>query len=502
MKPYARLLIPMTVAMTVTIGCDGEDDTSAVEDTGSIDDVDPDEAEDSDGEEADPDEETENDEDLEALVGLTLQLAENPNSTLAAIATVGANLEVPVTIQLWSEGIPVLEMPWADSDDAHTLDVVGMRAETTYQMAAVAIVDGQPVRSAVVEWTAGALPDDLAPITLAQPASDGANRLTLFGPNNTETPYLIGVDRDGEVVWYYDPGDLEDEGNDRNVEQLDDGNVLMLVGQEARIITAGGETVRSMDLSTVSGVTSSAHHDAEVMPNGNWLFLTQETVEMTVPPWEDPVDVKGDILIEVDESGAVVWEWSSFEQLDTDRWPTELSTSMSRGNADWTHANAVFYDETSDRVLVSLRHQDWVIAIDHDTGQIAWALGEDGDFTLDQDGEWFTAQHAATLIDGEVLLYDNGNEKDDPISRAVTYAIDESSWTAEQTWSWSAELYTQNLGDADRLDNGNVLVCAGGRRTDADARIAEVNAAGAVVWEVQVGDEHWVYRAERVDWVQ
>ncbi len=107
------------------------------------------------------------------------------------------------------------------------------------------------------------------------------------------------------------------------------------------------------------------------------------------------------------------------------------------------------------------------------------------------------------VSEDEVLLYDNANEKDHPESRAVRYRLDFANWTAEQVWAWGTGDFTENLGDADLLDSGNVLVCAGGKQDDGDdARVIEVEAEGDVVWELTVGDDRSIYRATRVDWVR
>ena len=67
--------------------------------------------------------------------------------------------------------------------------------------------------------------------------------------------------------------------------------------------------------------------------------------------------------------------------------------------------------------------------------------------------------------------------------------------------AWDPDLYTNNLGDSDKLDNGNMLVCAGGKRDSGNARITEVNPDGELVWDLHVLDDLLVNRAERVDWV-
>jgi hypothetical protein len=81
------------------------------------------------------------------------------------------------------------------------------------------------------------------------------------------------------------------------------------------------------------------------------------------------------------------------------------------------------------------------------------------------------------------------------------FAIDPVAKTATQTWSYEVPEFTVFVGDADRLANGNVLVCAGGVRgnqTSGLARLHEVtgDASAELVWSLEI--EAVVYRATRL----
>ena len=72
---------------------------------------------------------------------------------------------------------------------------------------------------------------------------------------------------------------------------------------------------------------------------------------------------------------------------------------------DWTHSNAVLYSASDGDLVLSMRHQNWILKIDYNNGQgagdIVWHLGEGGDFTL-QNGndpvDWFYAQHKPSFV--------------------------------------------------------------------------------------------------------
>ena len=83
----------------------------------------------------------------------------------------------------------------------------------------------------------------------------------------------------------------------------------------------------------------------------------------------------------------------------------------------------------------------------------------------------------------------------------MRYEIDTNNWTATEVWSWDMGFVSATLGDADLLDNDAILLCAGGNRDETeDAHITEVSADGTEVWDLAVGDDLWVYRAEQVMW--
>lgn len=71
------------------------------------------------------------------------------------------------------------------------------------------------------------------------------------------------------------------------------------------------------------------------------------------------------------------------------------------GLPDWTHSNALVYSPSDGNLLLSVRHQSWVLKIDYNngagTGNLLWRLGYQGDFALTQNGvpsfdpsDWFS----------------------------------------------------------------------------------------------------------------
>jgi Arylsulfotransferase (ASST) len=161
-------------------------------------------------------------------------------------------------------------------------------------------------------------------------------------------------------------------------------------------------------------------------------------------------------------------------------------------------------------LVLSIRHQDWVIKIDYRNGagdgHVVWRLGQGGDFTVNSTdpNPWFSHQHNAHYIDDTTLvLFDNGNTRRarDPNahSRGQVWTLDEQTMTA--TLGVNADLgsYSGALGAAERLSNGNYSFTLGANGPEPPippARNVEVSPDGAMVYELRVNKPE--YRAYRM----
>jgi len=448
---------------------------------------------------------------------VTATLSENPNNSLSTWVRVTTEHAATVRVSFWQDPEHKTEIPSSPLSTDHELLALGMRSNSSYQIQATATdADGLTASSEVLTFNSGDLPEHMPEFEVVIHDPDQVSPgITFFGVGeNGDTvegrivPMYLGVDEEGEVVWYY----LEAEGNrkivDRSVRPLSDGTLLISLNREFRIIDLAGETLRSISGSAALG--GIVHHDADVLPNGNIIVLSQETRTVDVPTLGGEVEVKGDTVLEVDADGQVVWTWSSHDHLDNTRFPGPLSQNKKpqSPNYDWTHANALSYHPEDDSIIISLRHQNWVIKIDHGTGEVLWKLGEEGDFSLES-GAWFYSQHNPRLEpDGTILIYDNGNERpgNTKYSRAVRYQLDVEAMTAHELWSFQTDRYTDFLGGVQALEPNNALVCAGGNHiapgsgppTLGVAQVVEVSAEmpPSKIWELTATGA--IYRATRI----
>ncbi len=333
---------------------------------------------------------------------------------------------------------------------------------------------------------------------------------------------LFLVDNEGTTRWHL--GDV-DEFTDLDdiwsgVRLRADGTVSLVRRDTALIFDELGEIHMQVSAASI-GAPAGFHHDLTELPNGNFIVLGYSFAEIEYPD-EGPLYVAGDIIYEITAAGELVWSWDSFDHLDPQRRrdgfydpPKIADPKTGRSGFDWTHGNGLTYTAADDTIYLSMRHQDWVVAIDHATGELRWRLGDEGDFELLGDEHWFFHQHSVECqADGSLLLYDNavGNPARpdaEAHSRAVLYALDLDAMTATKLWSDDDPPFVSSLGgDADRMSGGNILRLDSAF-TDADnnmarSRLRELDPQRSpnAVWSLAVPPGRFTYRAVPVSrWV-
>ena len=293
---------------------------------------------------------------------------------------------------------------------------------------------------------------------------------TTHGGKNT---YLI--DMEGNLVhrWQLDEGIAY-------AYLLDNGNLLCRVSRPrdaGGVETLGASSAAIVELDWDSNIVWAyrdpmLHHDFERMPNGNTLLLLWEAI-----PKELEAQVKGgfdvdfapgmlgDVVREVTPDGETVSEWRSWEYLDVNE---DIIGPLSP-RREWTHANCVNLTPDGD-MLVSFRLTSTVGIVDRTSGEYKWKWGP---------GEIYHQHHPTWVDGGRVLLFDNG-----ALRPGVNYSrvIEVDPATNEIHWEYrgapAISFYSYNISGAERLPNGNTLICEG-----APGRLFEVTQRGEIVWE-------------------
>jgi hypothetical protein len=143
---------------------------------------------------------------------------------------------------------------------------------------------------------------------------------------------------------------------------------------------------------------------------------------------------------------------------------------------EWMHSNSLQVAPTG-VILMSVRYLDTVIAISPQLDRIAWRIGRfKSDFSFPNPSDMFYHEHYVRMLEnGNLLLFDNGNGRPavegGQYSRALELALDWRSMTAANVWEYRHQVgasggtpvykYSDRVGAAQRLENGNTIIWFG-----------------------------------------
>jgi len=401
--------------------------------------------------------------------------------------------------------------------------VAGMKANTTYHMRAhLDAIDGESwvgpdetFKTGVIPSSAGTPPGIV--VTRPTPGLTPSSGVELFnGVGSPTTLVAFATDLDGNVIWYYNPGNgasvtpLKLLPNGHFIMDVSDLREIDLAGNIVRTVTPDAVN-QSLQANGYSFTISVFHHDVIVLPNGHWITLANTSKNFTdLPGYPGVTDVLGDVLIDIDLNGNVAWAWSGFDHLDVNRHPMAFP--------DWTHSNAIIYTPDGN-LLLSMRHQSWILKIDYadgaGAGDILWKLGYQGDFALagGDDSDWFFAQHYPNIetTDGSVMtlaIMDNGDLRVDEsgercsatcYTRATVFQVDEATNMATLLWQDLPGFYSLWGGSIGILGNGDMEFDLTTVATTPASQVMEVTYPGTpqTVWQLNLTGEN-AYRAFRI----
>lgn len=350
-------------------------------------------------------------------------------------------------------------------------------------------------------------------------------------PSRGVLPFPYAVDTEGQVVWYADrPDTLTRPAGDGLFTMLTSDSGKIRTG--VRLFNLAGNTVRvtNVEQINVQLVTmgrdpiNDVHHEARLLPDGNLAVLGSIEKTVTDVQGAGSVDVMGDAVVVLDPNFQVVWTWSEFDHLSLARAAILGETCSGQTQAgcspvnqaatanDWTHSNGIAYDPADGNLVVSIRHQDWLVKIDYrngaGTGAIVWRLGAGGDFFLDSPDPtaWFSHQHDPNFAPGHrIVLYDNGNTRcaaaPDPTqchSRGQVYELDEVNHIAHLAVNVDLGEYSFALGSAQALANGDFYFASGALTTPGGNVSHTTEARADAIGVYGLASDTWVYRSHRL----
>lgn len=185
------------------------------------------------------------------------------------------------------------------------------------------------------------------------------------------------------------------------------------------------------------------------------------------------------VVIEIDAAGTILHSWNLADIIGAAMVAggDDPSQFINR-TIDWFHQNSAAYRASDNTLLVSGR-EDFVIALDYDTGAIKWIFG-------DPTKHWYEfpslrryaltyppgthepiGQHALSFVDDQLLLFDDGFASgfqtpagaNRTYSAARKYEIDAANLTARETWTYAAHrsLYSPIASSVYEDQPGNYL---------------------------------------------
>jgi len=230
--------------------------------------------------------------------------------------------------------------------------------------------------------------------------------------------------------------------------------------------------------------------------------------------------------------GNIVWQWDMKDHLVQDFDPTKDNfgvisqnphklninfTNGLEGAANWLHVNAVQYNPQLDQIVLSSRNLSEIWVIDHSTttaqaatsagglygkgGDILWRWGNPQAYNKGTEtnrvlfGQHYPNWIAPGLLDaGKIILFNNGNGRQPLFSEVFIvnppatvpgfytlpamgiFGPQNPDYVYDQT-ELPVPMYTGTLGGANRLPNGNILICPG-----TLGEIIEIDANENIVW--------------------
>lgn len=228
--------------------------------------------------------------------------------------------------------------------------------------------------------------------------------------------------------------------------------------------------------------------------------------------------------------GKVVWEWHTWDHLIQNFDSTKLNFGVPKAHPElvdcagdhkqlpafWNHMNSIDYNPTFDQIALSVRGNSEVWILDHSTttaeakGHLGGKRGKGGDliyrwgnpltygagtasdqrYFQQHDVEWVRSDCPGA---GNLTCFDNGlgrgnyssvDEFTPSVDANGNYSLVSGSAFLPKTYTWTYKgnvtdsLYSENISGAQRLQNGNTIICSG-----TVGEFLEVTSAGEIVWK-------------------
>jgi len=307
-------------------------------------------------------------------------------------------------------------------------------------------------------------------------------------------------DWQGNLVWSFDYV-TSTYSLHHDLKYLPNGNIIALLVE-----------IKTLDQMTAAGFRPN------MLQAGSTVLLPDAVVEI------QPTRPTG---------GQIVWEWHVWDHLIQNYDPAKSNYGNPPAHPElvdpnaayprqipafWNHINSIDYNPTLDQIMLSVRGNSEVWVIDHSTttaqaashsggrygkggdllyrwgNPVMYGAGQGADEMLFQqhDAQWITSGLPGA---GNILIMNNGvgrpggnyssvDEIVPPVGASGNYAISFGSAHLPKQLAWtyagtgSERYYEPDIAGAERMPNGNTLICYG-----THGLLEEVTSAGEIVWK-------------------
>ena len=247
-------------------------------------------------------------------------------------------------------------------------------------------------------------------------------------------------------------------------------------------------------------------------------YLINELIELGRNPDITGSDMSMEEIWEIKpigtDSAAIIWQWKAEDHLIQDfddvkpnyGNPSEHSELINLNyigtgppERSWLHFNSIDFDEETDQILISVRNFNEIWIIDHSTtteeaaGHSGGLYGKGGDLLFrwgnpaaynrgTVENQKLFSQHNAQRIknslpdENKIMIFNNGLNRPQGNYSSVDIIVPEKdidenyllgtdntflpdTFFYQITTNNPSDLYTQAMGSAQRLVNGNILIC-------------------------------------------
>ena len=204
------------------------------------------------------------------------------------------------------------------------------------------------------------------------------------------------------------------------------------------------------------------------------------------------------IVQEIDiASGGVLFEWHSLDYVGIEEsyYPPPEDPAEP---FDYFHINSIEVDH-DENLIISARKTCAAYKIDRKSGGMLWRLGgKESDFAMGEGTRTLYQHDARRLPDGTLTIFDNGEEGETELSRAIVVRLDEAAMSAGlvREYVHTGRPLAVTQGNAQTLPNGNAFVGWG-----SEPGFSEFREDGEMLFDANFPTGVESYRAFRFPWV-